>query len=73
MKSYVLLHFLLYVIPIFPKTFYTIMCFHAPQNHTQGITLNDKYIYNIIYLVEFFFIKYSHNSWLKWWWLFLDD
>jgi hypothetical protein len=41
MKSYVLLHFILYVVPIFPKIVYTIMCFHTPQNHFQDTTLND--------------------------------
>jgi hypothetical protein len=25
-----------------------------PQNHFQDITLNDYYVYEIIYLVEFF-------------------
>ncbi len=28
MKSYVLLFFILYVVPIFPKIVYTVMCFH---------------------------------------------
>jgi hypothetical protein len=28
-----------------------------PQNHFQNTILNDRYIYKIIYLVDFFFIK----------------
>jgi hypothetical protein len=27
----------------------------SPQNHSQDITLNDRYIYKIIYLVDFLF------------------
>jgi hypothetical protein len=34
----------------------------SPQNHSQNIALNDHYIYKIIYLVDFFFIGYSHTS-----------
>jgi hypothetical protein len=32
-----------------------------PQNHYQNTILNDRYIYEIIFLVDFL-IKYSHTS-----------
>jgi len=32
----------------------------SPQNHSQDITLNDHYIYEIICLVDFFFPLDTH-------------
>jgi hypothetical protein len=40
-KIDVLLHFILYVVPILLKIVYNIICFHKPQNHSQDTTLND--------------------------------
>jgi hypothetical protein len=35
----------------------------SPQNHCQNTTLNDHYIYKIIFLVDFLNIRYSHTFW----------
>ncbi len=37
----------------------------SPQNHSQNTTLN--YIYEKIYLVDFYMLD-IHIFWLKWWW-----
>jgi hypothetical protein len=42
-----------------------------PQNHFKNVILNDHYTFEIIYLVDFIFIRYSHISWSKWWWFFV--
>jgi hypothetical protein len=37
----------------------------SPKNHCQNIPLNDNYIYEIIYLLEFFLPLNSHRIFNK--------